>query len=202
MELPLMHIACFVISALHVRFFRGRSMGILRVTVSTAVLGLAAFSFSSSSNAVPILCGDIAANHMYLDTGAASSCLAAATEASDLVDIGPVAFKLRGDGGKFALDWGLWDHWTNVAIGFSFSTGQASNWFFYELQPHTTSGSWSFVDALGDHSGLSSLRLYGRPAGVPEPATLVLFSIGMLGVVLLRSLRVAPVQSSFVVGER
>lgn len=168
-------------------------MGILRVTLSTAVLGLAALSFSSSSGAVPILCGNTAANHMYLDTASESSCLAAATEGSnlDLVDIGSVAFKLRGDGGKFALDWSLWDNWRSVAIGFKFETADKSHdWFVYELQPHTTSGSWSFVDLLGHHDGLLSLRLYGRPANVPEPDTLALLGIGMLGALFaLRSKR-------------
>ena len=180
-------------------------MNIKTLSASAAALALAAFSFAGPASAVPLLCQDAAVNHMYVDTAQVSSCLGAGVgningnPATDdfltgegaglgLVNIGSGSFTQNGTAGTFSLASSLWDSWGSIAVGFKFGTGnQPDEWFVYMLNPLVSSGSWSFVNVFNRGGGLSHVQLYGTPStNVPEPGTLALLGIGMLGTAFAR----------------
>jgi PEP-CTERM motif len=182
-------------------------MSIKKASAGMALLALGGLSFAGSVAAAPLLCRNAAVNHMYVDTSLVSSCLASGSgningdpgtddfltgEGSGLglVNAGPGAFTTDdGSEGTFSLSSSLWDSWTDLAIGFQFDTGnRPDEWFVYQLSPSVTGGSWTFINVFDHGSGLSRVQLYGRSSStsVPEPSTLALLGIGMLGATFMR----------------
>ena len=85
--------------------------------------------------------------------------------------------------GSFFFNPALWDSFDEIAIGFKFGTGnQPDEWFVYLLQGDVSSGLWEFVNVFGKGGGLSHLTFYAGEGTttVPEPATLLLFGLGLL----------------------
>ena len=184
-------------------------MNLKRASAGLAVLALAGLSFAGPAAAVPVSCGAANFNHMGIDSSVVSSCLGAGTgningnwkndaflsgsgSALDLVGIGPGVHSQDGSTGTFTISSNLWDSWSDIAIGFKFGTGnQPNSWFVFQLNPLTTSGDWEFTNMFGKGGGLSHIQLYGAnavnpPTSVPEPGTLALLGIGMLGVGIAR----------------
>lgn len=179
--------------------------------VSALLLALSAFTYTQSASAAPLLCEDITVNHMYVDTSQVSSCLGAGYgngpegnlngnpdndafltgvgAGSGFTGIAGGSFTQTGSTGTFSLDASLWQTWNEIAIGFKFGTGnQPDEWFVYLLNPLVSSGAWEFVNMFGTGGGLSHVQLYGgeRNTNVPEPGTLALLAMGLVGAAVSR----------------
>jgi hypothetical protein len=175
-------------------------------TISAAAVALTAMLYAIPASAVPLLCEDVTQNHMYVDTSYVSSCVDAgsgningnpatddfllANPGLDYTNLGLGGFtQPTKTTGTFSLDSNLWNDWSSIAIGFKFGTGgYPDQWFVYLLDPLVSSGTWSFVNVFGKGGGLSHVQLYGVETNrqVPEPGTLGLFGIALIGAAIAR----------------
>ena len=166
--------------------------------------------FVHPGSAAPVLCKNPAVNHMLIDSAYVSACLDSGAGnltgnplndlflngvgsgyeslgKSDETNPFALGFTQTGSTGTFSLDPAVWDSYDSLALGFKFGTGnKPDEWFVYALQPLTDEGEWEFVNLFGKGGGLSHTNLYGTPKAVPEPASLALFGVALLALVVAR----------------
>lgn len=172
----------------------------LKAITGTAILGLAATCYMAPASAVPVLCEDVNLNHMLVDSSTVQSCIDAGvgnigngnnddflnagnTGWTDITSQISSVWTQGGSTGTFFFDSSIWSSFDDIAIGFKFGTGnQPDEWFVYLLQDLVSSGNWEFVNVFGKGGGLSHLTFYAGEGTttVPEPATLLLFGLGLL----------------------
>ena len=175
-----------------------------------AAIALAAVCYTAPVSAGTVSCKDTSLNYMQMDTSLVTSCLDAGvgnigngqnddflngSAGGGWADIGDGTFnQLTQDKvtstGTFSFASSLWDDWLSIAIGFKFGTGdQPDEWFVFDLVDGVSSGNWTFVNTFDKGGGLSHVEVYGKdtrpppppPGSVPEPATLSLFGLALLG---------------------
>jgi hypothetical protein len=174
-----------------------------KILGSVAIVALAAVGYVAPASAVPVNCIDTTHDYMKVDSSLVSSCLAAGVgnigqsggndpflnAHSGWTNIGEGGWtqltKTKGQTtGTFSFDSSFWDDYLTLAIGFKFGTGnQPDEWFVYDLQHLVSSGYWTFINTFQKGGGLSHVVIYGgeKNREVPEPMTLGLLGLGLLG---------------------
>ena len=173
-----------------------------KILGSAALLALAAVAYVTPASATPVTCKDLTLNYMNTDSAYVASCVDAGVgnigngQNDDFLngglgagwtDIADGSFSQltntkNGSTGTFSLNPSLWDDYSSLAIGFKFGTGnKPDEWFVYTLNHLVSSGLWSFVNTFHKGGGLSHVVIYGGERNVPEPTTLALLGLGLLG---------------------
>jgi len=90
--------------------------------------------------------------------------------------------------GSWEIDSSFWDVFDEAVISIHVGNGSYDpDHFAWLITEDEISGNWSYDKLTGNGGGLSNMKLWGRvSAQVPEPGTLSLFTLGLLGLTFSR----------------
>lgn len=190
---------------------KAKGLKIMKCKQPVKVLGsvVAGLIFSASAHSAMVSCNDDPAlNYMQMDDSQAAECLASGVgnlngnPASDLFLTGVGSdyelasksddsnpYNLTYGDGTWSFDSDFWNDYSDAALGFKFGTGNtADEWFVFSLQDLVSAGEWAFVNANNTGGGLSHMNLYGKEGSVsvPEPGTIALLGLGLVGLTMTR----------------
>lgn len=98
-----------------------------------------------------------------------------------------------GLSGTFNIAASVYSAYSRIVIAFKSGTGQLDpDWAAFELAANTLTGSWAITTGTQSlsHAAIYGIRNGGTPPiGTPEPATLALVGLGLLGAAALRRRR-------------
>jgi hypothetical protein len=192
------HEACSVLSGGEEKIRRKNVMKLIRKMALSGAAVVLALAYSASAMGATIQCPDPATgDYMTLSniTGGPPTCENWGSGAQpDVSGLGSLLWKIEGSGtegpgpnpfvsftglnalsGSLQLVSGLTDHY----LVFKFGVGQSNpNWFVWAING-MTAADWAF----SGQNALSFVGIYGPPpTGVPEPTTLGLMGLGLLGI--------------------
>lgn len=96
---------------------------------------------------------------------------------------------VTGSSGTFNIAASVYSSYSRIVIAFKSGSNIDPVWAAFELAANTLTGDWSISQNALSHANIYGIRNGTPPIGTPEPATLALVGLGLLGAAALRRRR-------------